>query len=159
MNFFQPSWQTLIYSVIRLFFDILHGIDRADVPLIIALEFAVYLGYDGQLKQDSGMETDLFQSVIDQLQRTEMTKTENALMWLYVKSWGHKGQHVLDNEQLWNFGGEDLEAAIMKTGYPKKKGSTERIDDLTKLIIGRFEKMDEFYNWSKSIHEEVGYLS
>ena len=48
--------------MVRLFFDVLHGIDRADVPLMIALEFAVFLGFDGQLKQDSGMETDLFLS-------------------------------------------------------------------------------------------------
>ena len=145
--------------MVRLFFDILHGIDRADVPLVIALEFALFLGYDGQLEQKSSMETDLFQSVIDQLKKTEMTNTENALMWLYVKTWGPKGQHILDDASLWNFGGQDLEAAIMRTSYPKKKESTERIDDLTKLIIGRFEKMEEFFNWSRSIHGEVRSLS
>ena len=147
--------RTLIKSVMRLFFDILHGIDRADVPLVIALEFAVFLGYDGQLVQNSGLEMDLFDSVIDQLKQTEMTKIENALMWLYVKTWGSKGEHVLEEEELWHFGGEDLEAAIMKTGYPKKRGSTDRIDDLTKLIIGRFDKMHEFYTWSQTIHGEV----
>ena len=145
--------------MVRLFFDILHGIDRADVPLVIALEFAILLGYDGQLEQKSGMETDLFQSVMDQLKQTKMTNTENALMWLYVKTWGAKGQHVLDDENLWKSGVEDLEAAIMKTGYPNKKDSTERIDELTKLITGRFEKMDEFYNWSRSLHSEVRSLS
>ena len=101
------------------------------------------------------MEMDLFKSVIEQLNETDVTKTENALMWLYVKTWGPKGQHVLDDENLWNFGGEDLEAAIIKTGYPKKKDSTERINNLTKLIIGRFEKMNEFYDWSRAIHGEV----
>ena len=54
-------------SVVRLFFDILHGIDRADVPLVIALEFAILLGYDGQLEQQSAMETDLFGSVMDRV--------------------------------------------------------------------------------------------
>ena len=96
------------------------------------------------------------QSVMDQLKNTHMTKIDNALMWLYVKSWGPRGQHVIDDEKLWNFGGDDLEAAIIKTGYPKKKGSTDRINDLTKLIIGRFKKMEDFYTWSKLIHEEVG---
>ena len=122
---------------------------------MIALEFAIFLGYDGQLEQKSSTETDLFQSVIDQLKKTEMTKTENALMWLFVKSWGPNGKHVLDDENLWKFGGEDLEAALIKTLYPKKMDSTERIDDLTKLIIGRFEKKEEFYTWSTSIHSEV----
>ena len=150
--------QTLNYSVIRLFFDILHGIDRADVPLVIALELAVFLGHDGQLKQNSGMEKYLFKSVMKQMKKTEMTNTENALMWLYVKSWGPKAQHVVDDESLWNFGGEDLEAAIMRTSYPKKKDSTERIHDLTKLINGRFDKIDDFFHWSRSIHGEVRFL-
>ena len=92
-------------SVVRLFFDILHGIDRADIPLVVALEFAILLGYDGQLKQNSDMEMELFQSTIDQLKKTKMTKTENALMWLYVKTWGLQGQHVIEKDDIWNFGG------------------------------------------------------
>ena len=189
-------------SVVRLFFDILHGIDRADIPLVVALEFAILLGYDGQLKQDSDLEKELFQTTIDQLKKTKMTKAgfqidawsslfywiifivhlfnwfeaqtsenqfenlsklENALMWLYIKSWGLKGQHVID-ESLWNFGGEDLENAIMKMAYPRKKPSasdeTENgdnlIDSLENLIMGKFdEKKDEFYKWSQTIHQEV----
>ena len=143
---------TMTHSVIRLFFDILHGIDRADVPFIVALEFAVFLG---QLEQKSGMEMDLFQSVMEQLNKTEMSKTENALMWLFVKTWGPKAQHVLDDENLWNFGGEDLDAAIMRICYPRKKETTGRIDDLTKLIIERFEGIDEFWKWSRGMHSEV----
>ena len=38
-----------------------------DVPLMMALEFAVFLGYDGQLEQNSNMEKELFTSAIDQL--------------------------------------------------------------------------------------------
>ena len=97
----------------RLFFDILHGIDRADIPLVVALEFAILLGYDGQLKQNSDMEKELFQCTIAQLNKTKMTKVENALMWLYVKTWGLQGQHVIDRNEMWNFGGEDLQEAIM----------------------------------------------
>ena len=91
-------------SVVRLFFDILHGIDRSDIPLVVALEFAILLGYDGQLQQNSDLEMELFQSTIDQLNKTKMTKIENALMWLYVKSWGLQGQHVIDrlNSEIWN---------------------------------------------------------
>ena len=152
------SMRTRAHRVVRLFFDILHGIDRADVPMVDALEFAIFLGYDGQLEQKSGMETRLFRSVIEQLKKTEMTNTENALMWLYVKSWGPKGQHIIDDSSLWNFGGEDLEAALTKTSYPKKKDSTERIDDLTTLITERFEKIEEFFLWARSIHSEVRYL-
>ena len=34
---------------------------------MIALEFAIFLGYDGQLEQNSDMEKELFTSAIDQL--------------------------------------------------------------------------------------------
>ena len=54
-------------SVVRLLFDILHGIKRMDVPLMMVLEFAILLGYDGQLEQNSDMEKELFTSAIDQL--------------------------------------------------------------------------------------------
>ena len=56
-----------IESVLRLFFGLLHGIKRMDVPLMMVLEFAIFLGYDGQLEQNSDMEKELFTSAIDQL--------------------------------------------------------------------------------------------
>ena len=112
-------------SVVRLFFDVLHGIDRADIPLVVALEFAILLGYDGQLKQNSDMEKELFQCTIEQLHKTKMTKIENALMWLYVKTWGLQGQHVFDKYEMWNFGGEDLEEAIIGRGHRTYSASTQ----------------------------------
>ena len=149
----------------RLLFDILHGIDRTDIPLVAALEFAILLGYDGQLTQDSDMEKELFQCTIDQLNKTKMTKIENALMWLYVKSWGLQGQHVIDKDQMWNFGGDDLEEAIMGIAYPRRRKTENRDEDenqedlvesLRKLILGKFDdKKSEFYEWSQNIHGEV----
>ena len=153
-------------SVVRLFFDILHGIDRADIPLVVALEFAILLGYDGQLKQNSELEQELFQSTIDQLKRTEMTKVENALIWLYLKTWGLQGQHVIEKDELWNFGGEDLEEAIIGIAYPRIKqnengggendSQEDLVDSLKKLIMGKFDKKhNEFYEWSRTLHNEV----
>ena len=75
--------------------------------MVVALEFSILLGFDGQLKQNSDMEMELFQSTIDQLKKTKMSKVENALMWLYVKTWGLQGQHVIEQDEIWNFGGED----------------------------------------------------
>ena len=148
--------------MVRLFFDILHGIDRADIPLIMALEFAILLGYDGQLEQNSDFETELFQSTIDQLTRTKMTKVENALMWLFVKTWGQQGQHVIVNDEIWNFGGEDLQEAIMGIAYPFKREENSNedgenlVESLRKLIMGRFDnKKSEFYEWSQTVHDEV----
>ena len=36
---------------------------------MIVLEFAIFLGYDGQLEQNSDMEKELFTSAIDQLKQ------------------------------------------------------------------------------------------
>ena len=38
-----------------------------DIQLMVALEFAILLGYDGQLDQNSDMEKELFISAIDQI--------------------------------------------------------------------------------------------
>ena len=57
----------IIKSVVRLFFDVLHGIKVTDVSMITVIEFAIFLGYDGQLEQNSDMEKELFASAIDQL--------------------------------------------------------------------------------------------
>ena len=38
-----------------------------DVPLIMMLEFMVFLGYDGKLDTNSDMEKDLFASAMEQL--------------------------------------------------------------------------------------------
>lgn len=119
--------------MVRTFFDILHGIKVSDITFLVAIELAIFLGYDGQLKQNSDMEMELFTAIIEQLKNSQMTKIENALVWLYVKSWNIAGQHVLDEENLWNFGGEDLEAALMEFIYKKKNVTTERAKAGSKL--------------------------
>ena len=143
---------------------VLHGIDRADIPLVIALEFAILLGYDGQLKQNSEMEKELFQSGIDQLKKTKMAKIENALIWLYVKTWGLQGQHVIDEDALWNFGIEDLESALNTIVYPRKKkkndekseGEISLIEELRNRIMQKFDDDKvKFYEWSQTVYDEV----
>ena len=66
--------QLIIYSVniiqspIRLLFDLLHGLKRMDVPLMMVIEFMILLGYDGQLEMgNSDVEKELFTSAVDQL--------------------------------------------------------------------------------------------
>ena len=123
----------------------------------MALEFAILLGYDGQLKQNSSMEMELFTSAIKQLKKSKMSKLENALVWLYAKTWDLHGQHVLDQYGLWTFATEDLNEAIMGLAYPKHNDGDGRVQDLKDLIMGRFENggLTEFYEWSKNIHNEV----
>ena len=132
----------IFQSVVRLYFDLLHGIKRMDISLMMALEFAIFLGFDGQLSQNSDMEKELFTSAIDQLkerfnssslhfchislnlfnEKVKITKLENALVWLYVKTWGKFGDHVIQEKGLWNFADDDLERVIMSLSFPRKRG-------------------------------------
>ena len=57
----------ILKSVVRLYFDLLHGIKRMEVSLLMVLEFAILLGFDGQLEQNSDMEKEFFTSAIEQL--------------------------------------------------------------------------------------------
>ena len=98
---------------------------------------------------------ELFTSIVEQMKKTKMTKIENALVWLYVKSWNQFGQHLIDEKNLWNFGGEDLEAAITAVTYARQKGTTELTKELKKLIMDRFDNDMAFVKWSQDIHSEV----
>ena len=89
-----------------------------------------------------------------------MSKLENALVWLYVKTWDLHGQHVLDQFGLWTFATEDLNEArviIMGLANPKQNCGNERVEDLKNLIMGKFENggLDEFRKWSDSLHGQV----
>ena len=85
-------------------------------------------------------------------------------MWLYVQTWGLQGQHVIDRAELWNFAGGDLEAAIIRILYPRKKNKAEKTDgnqidligELRKLIMVKFDDdKTAFYEWSQTINDEV----
>ena len=86
-----------------------------------------------------------------------MTKIENALVWLYVKTWGKFGDHVIVEKDLWNFHDDDLERAIMGIAYPRKKSKPGRIQALTDLIMDKFEQggVTAFRDWSFEIHEQI----
>ena len=83
-----------------------------------------------------------------------MTKLENALVWLYVKTWGKFGDNVAQEKDLWNFGGDNLETVIMGLAFPRKKEKkTELVQALTDLIMEKFEHDRMAFNeWSATIH-------
>ena len=66
---------------------------------------------------------------------------------------------------MWNFGAEDLEEAVIGITYQRKKKTENKdgderqedlVDSLRKLILGKFDdKKSEFYEWSKTILDEV----
>ena len=86
-----------------------------------------------------------------------MTKLENALVWLYVKTWGKFGDHVIEQKALWNFGADDLDSVIMGLILPRKKDKTERVKALTDLIMEKFEQggLTAFREWSGEIHGQI----
>ena len=85
-----------------------------------------------------------------------MTNLENALVWLYVKTWGKFGEHVI-KEDIWTFSANDLETVIMSLAFPRKKEKTERMKALTDLIMEKFEEggIDAFRKWAGEIHDQV----
>ena len=86
-----------------------------------------------------------------------MTKLENALVWLYVMTWEKFGEHVINEKDLWNFGGDDLEAALMGLAFPRKNEKTERTRELNKLIMGKFETggLAALREWAGNLHNHV----
>ena len=85
-----------------------------------------------------------------------MTKLENALIWLYLKTWGKFGDHVIKEKDLWNFSGNDLETVITSLAFPRKKEKTERAEALTDLIMEKFEQDGMvFREWAAKVHAEV----
>ena len=86
-----------------------------------------------------------------------MTKLENVLVWLYVKTWGKFGDHVIAEKGLWNFTANDLETALISLAYPRKKKKSERVQALTDLIMGKFEQggLAAFREWSGELHEQI----
>ena len=87
----------------------------------------------------------------------KMTKLENALIWLYVITWGQYGEHVIKEKDLWNFAVNDLETAIMSLAYPRKTEKSERVQALHDLIMEKFEEGGRaaFYQWSFEIHDQA----
>ena len=85
-----------------------------------------------------------------------MTNLENALIWLYVKTWGKFGDHLIKEKQLWHFSASDLETAIMGLILPRTKEKTDRVQAFTDLIMEKFEQDGTaFYEWVIGIHKEA----
>ena len=91
--------------------------------------------------------------------KAKMTNLENALVWLYVKTWGKFGDNMIKEKELWTFSAEDLRTALLELAYPRKrklqeKGKSERVKALTGSIIGKFEHHMAFVEWSVKIHQD-----
>ena len=85
-----------------------------------------------------------------------MTNLENAVMWLYVKTWGKFGDHVIEEKDLWHFSVSDLETVITDLAFPRTKEKTDRVQAFTDLIMEKFEQDGTaLYEWVAQIHKEA----
>ena len=85
-----------------------------------------------------------------------MTNLENAVMWLYVKTWGKFGDHVIEEKDLWHFSVSDLETVITDLAFPRTKEKTDRVQAFTDLIMEKFDHDGTaLYEWVAKIHKEA----
>ena len=52
---------------VRKVFDLLHGLDIEKITLATAVEIMIFCNYDGKITQKSEFETNLFQTLSDQI--------------------------------------------------------------------------------------------
>ena len=55
------------YVTIRTIFDYLHGVDLKDVELSVGIEILAWTNFDGQVDQNSDIETEIFDEFTKQL--------------------------------------------------------------------------------------------
>ena len=123
----------------------------------MTIEFAILLNYEEQLKKNSEMEKELFQSIIDQLKETKMSKIENSLIWLYAKSWGFQGHHMTEKSELWKFGEEDLKTAVEEIVFSKTNPGQKLQEQLQELILKKFENKTEFHKWAEPLISDASW--
>jgi len=146
------------YDTVRLYFDILHGIEKkTNYPTV--LEFLIFLGHDGQLKMESGIEEEVFVNLVKQVKVNErnlfISKEALALSWIYVKTWGEKANHLEVLWQLWKFDFQTIRQALTSVYTPDPDESNQHIIELTKLIRERFDTQTELFSWSQKLYQEM----
>ena len=80
----------------------------------------------------------ILHGVLRHIMKAELDGKEQALVWLYAKTWEAYGEHIIDYTKyypnsvlhwkddwpgLWTFDDDDLEAAFITMAYSKKEES------------------------------------
>ena len=54
----------------------------------IAIELAVFIGHEGQIEMKSKLELRLLSQLVKYLEKSDLTRLEHALAFIYLQSWG-----------------------------------------------------------------------
>ena len=144
----------------------------------IAIELAVFIGHEGQIEMKSKLEMRLLSRLIEYIKKSNLSRLEHALAFIYLKCWGPNAKegffviklqfqncckklskHVLDTNFL-TFSKEDFRGALIMISLPMELEMNENMKQLKILILDHFSNdVDKFNNWSRSNYEEVKSIS
>ena len=54
----------------------------------IAIELAVFIGHEGQIEMKSKLEMRLLSRLIEYIKKSNLSRLEHALAFIYLKCWG-----------------------------------------------------------------------
>ena len=54
----------------------------------IAIELAVFIGHEGQIEMNSKLEMRLLSRLADYIKKSNLSRLEHALAFIYLKCWG-----------------------------------------------------------------------
>ena len=53
-----------------------------------AIELAVFIGHEGQIEMNSKLEMRLLRRLVDYINKSNLSRLEHALAFIYLKCWG-----------------------------------------------------------------------
>ena len=60
----------------------------------IAIELAVFIGHEGQIEMNSKLEMRLLSRLVDYIKKSNLSRLEHALAYIYLKCWGQTQRKV-----------------------------------------------------------------
>ena len=145
-------------SSIQKVYDSLHGISNERVDLTEAIEIMAYCLDDGKIELDSEFETELYTSLLEQLDKmkNDIPVETLVLVWLYLQTIGKPAEPLLIDTDIWNFNKSDFKSAIltlMLDGEIENDAVTLAVKE---LIVNRLKSHNEsLLPWVKCIYNQV----
>ena len=146
-------------SSIRKVYDSLHGISNDSVCIDEAIEIMAYCLDDGKIDQESEFETELYNSLLQQLEKmkNDISDETLALIWIYLQTVGKPVESLLMKRGLWNFDKRDFKSAILTVTWDEVIENDKVILTIKRLIVNRLKSQNQYpVKWLKDLYNEVG---
>ena len=76
-----------------------------------------------------------------------------ALLWIYCKSWGAHGEHILSLPRVWKFVRDDLREVLFDLSFPDPD-EVPVSNDLMNLLKAKLEtEKKDLADWSNTIYK------